>query len=290
MLQKINRKSLLYKSNVEYADYGLNHIEGCSHGCKFPCYAYMMKKRCGIVKSYSEWISPKIVGNAMELLNKELPKLKNKIHCVFLCFSSDPFMYKQPEVIKLTLEILEKLNTYGIRSTIITKGIYPKELINTNKYNSLNEYGSTIVSLSEEYRKKFEPGAAPIKKRIEALKKLHQDGLKTWVSMEPYPTPNIVKQDIKNILESISFVDKIVFGRWNYNSLISGQIGVKDFYNSMANYVIKFCKDRNIDVYIKDGTITQKILPSKDKELFSLNKYIEHNKFQPSETAIFKIA
>lgn len=290
MLQKINRKSLLYKSNVEYADYGLNHIEGCSHGCKFPCYAYMMKKRCGIVKNYNEWISPKIVGNAMELLDKELPRLKNKIHCVFLCFSSDPFMYKQPEVIKLTLKILEKLNTYGIRSTIITKGIYPKELVNASKYNSLNEYGSTIVSLSEEYRKKFEPGAAPIKNRIESLKELHKSGLKTWVSMEPYPTSNIVKQDIKTILESISFVDKIVFGRWNYNSAISNQIGVKEFYNSMANYVIKFCKDRNIDVHIKDGTITQKILSINDKDFFSLNKYIRYNEFQPSDTAIFKIA
>ena len=35
-MQKIKRKTLLYKSGVEYADYCLNHVEGCSHGCKFP--------------------------------------------------------------------------------------------------------------------------------------------------------------------------------------------------------------------------------------------------------------
>src|SRR4030043_443936 len=94
-LLKIQRKSLLYKSEVEYADFCLNHVEGCSHGCKYPCYAYMMKRRCGIVKTYEEWCRPKIVSNALELLDKEIPKYKNKIKYVHLCFSTDPFMYKQ---------------------------------------------------------------------------------------------------------------------------------------------------------------------------------------------------
>ena len=43
-------------------------------------------------------------------------------------------------------------------------------------------------------------------------------GVKTWVSMEPYPTPNLVKQDIDSILDRIAFADKIVFGKMNYNS------------------------------------------------------------------------
>jgi len=64
-LKKIKRKTLLYKSGVEYADYGLNHVEGCSHGCRYPCYAMMLKKRTGQVKTYDEWIQPKIVGNAL---------------------------------------------------------------------------------------------------------------------------------------------------------------------------------------------------------------------------------
>ncbi|MEK7375887.1 MAG: radical SAM protein, partial [Candidatus Margulisiibacteriota bacterium] len=73
-MKSIKRKSLLYKSGVEYADYCLNHVEGCSHGCKYPCYAFMMKKRCGVVKTYEEWCQPKIVSNAIELLDEEIPK------------------------------------------------------------------------------------------------------------------------------------------------------------------------------------------------------------------------
>ena len=39
--------------------------------------------------------------------------------------------------------------------------------------------------------------------------------------MEPYPTPNVISQDLNEILEEISFVDSIDFGHWNYSSLIS---------------------------------------------------------------------
>ena len=46
----ISRSSLLYKSKVEYADFCINHVEGCSHGCTFPCYAFMMAKRFGKIK------------------------------------------------------------------------------------------------------------------------------------------------------------------------------------------------------------------------------------------------
>ena len=67
---KIKRKSLLYKSGVEYADFCLNHVEGCSHGCKFPCYAFNMAKRFGKVQTYAEWIKPKLVENSLELLDK----------------------------------------------------------------------------------------------------------------------------------------------------------------------------------------------------------------------------
>ncbi|ACM61098.1 hypothetical protein B0S90_2344 [Caldicellulosiruptor bescii] len=106
----IERKNLLYKSAVEYADYTINHVLGCSHGCRYPCYTYLMNKRFGKIKSYSEWIQPRVVTNTLELLNKELPKIHDKIDHVNLCFSTDPFMFGQPHISKLSLEIIEILN------------------------------------------------------------------------------------------------------------------------------------------------------------------------------------
>jgi len=212
----ILRNSLLYKSKVEYADYCINHVEGCSHGCTFPCYAFMMAKRFGKVKSYAEWKKPKIVKNALQLLDKEIPKYKHDIKFVHLCFTTDPFMYQYPEVEEMTLKILNKLNVNGIRCNVLTKGIYPKDLINTNKYSKENEYGITLVSLDKNFKERFEPCSAPYMGRIKALKRLHDAGLKTWVSMEPYPNPNMVRQNLLNVLKEISFVDNIIFGKLNY--------------------------------------------------------------------------
>jgi len=269
MIPQIKRKTLLYKSGVEYADFCINHVEGCAHGCTFPCYAMMMKIRCGVIKNYREWLKPKIVGNALELLDKEIPKYKHKIKFVHLCFSTDPFMYKYPEVADLTLKIIERLNKDNIRSVVLTKGIYPKVLVNTEKYGKNNEYGITIVSLDKVFKKRFEPYSAPYKDRIKSLKYLHDKGLKTWISMEPYPTPNLAKQDLRKILKGVSFVDKIIFGKLNYNgeSSQSGYNG--DFYHGCAELVIDFCKNKGIEYHIKYGT--QKKDNRKTEKIFAKN-------------------
>ena len=91
-MEIIRRKTMLYKTGVEYGDYTMNHVQGCAHGCLYPCYAYMLSKRFGKVKSREEWCNPKLVENTLELLDTEIPKLKNKIRSVQLCFTTDPFM------------------------------------------------------------------------------------------------------------------------------------------------------------------------------------------------------
>lgn len=249
------RKSLLYKTGVEYGDYTINHVQGCAHGCKYPCYAMMMAKRFGKAKTYEEWCTPKICSNALEILDKEIPKLKSKIKSVHLCFTTDPFMYKYKEIGDLSIKILRKLNEFNIKCTVLTKGVLPIELAKLSKEN---EYGITLISLNEKFRKEMEPNSAPYKKRIDSLKKLHKKGFKTWVSIEPYPTPNIIDQDFDKILESVSFTDKIIFGRLNYNKLVTSYKGYKEYYNDLAKKVISFCKKNKKKYHIKDGTLTLK--------------------------------
>ena len=186
-----------------------------------------------------------------------------------MCFSTDPFMCKYPEVADLTLKIIERLNKDNIRCTVLTKGIYPKVLVNTKKYGENNEYGITLVSLGEGFKKEFEPYSAPYKDRIKALKYLQGKGLKTWISMEPYPTPNLVKQDLRKILKVVSFVDKIIFGKLNYN-VESNQSGYNgDFYQGCADIVIEFCKKNDIEYHIKYGT--QKKDDRKTEKIFVKN-------------------
>lgn len=253
-MKTIKRVSLLYKTGVEYGDYTINHVQGCAHGCKYPCYAMMMARRFGKAKSYEEWCEPKLVENALDILDKEIPKLKNDIKSVQLCFSTDPFMYGYKEVSDMSLAIIRKLNDNGIKCTTLTKGVLPIELA---QLSERNEYGITLVSLSEDFRKTMEPNTAPFDERITALENLHNAGCKTWVSIEPYPTPNIFEQDLQEILNKISFVDKIIFGRLNYNKEVTAYKKHKEFFNFCAHQVIDFCNANNIAYHIKNGTITE---------------------------------
>jgi len=249
----IERKTMLYLTGVEYGDYTMNHVLGCAHGCQYPCYAFLMKKRFGQITSYGDWIQPYLVSNTLEILEKEIPRLKDRIKSVHLCFTTDPFMYEYDEVKGMSLSAIKKLNDAGIKCTILTKGLLPAVLA---EYSKDNEYGITLISLNESYREKIEPGAASYHARLDALRKLHELGCKTWVSVEPYPTPNIIEQDLSTILENISFTDKIIFGRTNYNKKISSYKTHREFYNKLSRQIIDYCTDLNIEYHIKKGTIT----------------------------------
>ena len=250
----IERKSMLYKTGVEYGDYTMNHVLGCSHGCKYPCYAFALKKRFGQVPTYEQWLQPYLVSNTLELLDREIPRLRDEIESVELCFTTDPFMYEYNEIAEMSKAAIRRLNAAGIRCSVLTKGILPVDLA---EYAPENEYGITLITLDETYRENMEPHAAPCADRLSALRALHDRGCSTWVSIEPYPTPNMIEQDLHEILEAVSFADKIIFGRLHYNKIVSAYPEHKQFYNERAKEVIEFCEQHGIAYHIKKGTITE---------------------------------
>jgi DNA repair photolyase len=259
----MRRKSLLYESRVEYGGWTVNHVQGCSHGCRYPCYAMMLAKRTGRVSSYEDWCSPCLVENALELLESELPRLSHKISSVHFSFTTDPFMYDVSqagpfeEVVELTLSLIRRLNSAGIRVTTLTKGVYPERLIEElDLLSPQNQYGISVVSFDEGFREEWEPGAAPVASRIASAKRLAEAGAKTWASIEPYPTPNIdqTSLDIHPLLEAISFATKVVFGRWNYNRRVSAYPGAQGHYERIAEDVAAWCAHGGSTLHIKSGT------------------------------------
>ena len=245
---------MLYQTGVEYGDYTMNHVLGCTHGCRYPCYAFMLKKRFGQIKDYDEWLEPILVSNTLELLDAEIPKLKGRIQSVQLCFTTDPFMQGYPEVTQMSVAAIRKLNDAGIKCTTLTKGLLPMELA---ELSPENEHGITLITLDESYREQMEPWAVPCVDRLAALKRLHDAGCITWVSMEPYPTPNMIEQDIHELLEEVSFVDRIIFGRTNYSRVASSYKDHRKFYNECASEVVSFCQEHGIDYHIKKKTTTE---------------------------------
>lgn len=243
-METIVRKTLLYRSALGF--YGVNHVQGCAHGCRYPCYAYKLASQHGRVRDYAEWCRPKLVANALELLENELGRLKRKPESVHLCLSTDPFMTGYPEVGEMSLKIIARINAHGIPCSVLTKGILPPDLADRVRFRSDNTYRISLISLDEDFRRKWEPQTAPYRDRIQALKYLHDRGCHTEVHMEPYPTPNMLKQDLAAILETVAFVDAVYFSGWNYNPEAGQYPGRKAFYAGQIRIVEEFCARRRI--------------------------------------------
>jgi DNA repair photolyase len=242
-METIRRKSLLYRSGLGF--WCLNHVQGCAHGCRYPCYASLMARRYGRAKDEADWRRPRLVENAVELLERELSGKRERLDIVHLCLTTDPFMVGYPEVTASSLAVIERLNAHGVRASVLTKGILPPELAGP-RFDRRNVLGISLVSLDEGFRERFEPGAAPYAARIAALERLHAAGCRTLVHVEPYPTPNVVKQDIREMLEAVSFVDELYFGGWNYSAL-AGAFGDRHaFYREQGRVVRAFCREHRI--------------------------------------------
>jgi DNA repair photolyase len=244
-LDPIERKSLLYKSGLGF--YCVNHVLGCTHGCRYPCYAYLMARHHGRVRDYAEWCHPRIVANALELLDRELSRRRVLPDCVHLCLTTDPFMVDHPEVGAMSLAIIERLNRSGIPCSLLTKGTLPAELTDRRRFPCDNTHGISLVSLDDAFRREWEPGSAPYAERIAALQRLHDAGLRTLVHVEPYPTPSIFEQDLSEILAQVKFVDHMFFGGWNYNSRVSQDRATEAFYRRQSTTVRRFCAQHGIN-------------------------------------------
>ncbi len=260
----IERKSLLYRSKVEYGGWTANHVQGCGHGCRYPCYAMMLAKRTGRIRTYEEWMQPRPVSNAEALLDTELRRFGHRVDNVHFSFTTDPFMYDsasragRPEICNLTLRLLLRLDEAGIPATTLTKGVYPLEVSAGNRLHPLNRYGISLVSLSDGFRSRWESGAASPSDRIASLEAIARAGRRTWVSIEPYPTPNIDPSAdcVEKLLEAVGFADVIVFGKWNYSRLATEFDREHGFYADIAARVRSWCMHRDKTLHVKKGTPT----------------------------------
>jgi DNA repair photolyase len=243
-METITRKTLLYKSGLGF--YCINHVQGCSHGCRYPCYAFMMARTHGRAKTFSDWCRPQLVANAAELLTRELSRRKEKPDRIHLCLTTDPFMAGYPEVTEMSLKLIGIINAAGIPCSLLTKGILPRELSDRKRFPMDNRHEISLISLSEDFRKQWEPGTEPSRARILALKYLHDHGCRTMVHIEPYPTPNLIKQNLEELLTAVEFADHIYFSGWNYNPRVREYPRFQDFYREQASLVRRFCGERGI--------------------------------------------
>ena len=176
---------------AEYAKYACNFYKGCSHTC-----TYCFNNRWGwgdVPKLKSCFKSEE---HALEVFEKELkanlPELQK--HGLFFTFTSDPFLEK---TLKLNSRAMSMAAFFGVPVKVLTKmaisldGLKRMDPSNLQIIKDFIAFGFTLTGHDE-----LEPGASTNAERIEAMKKLHEAGFRTWASIEP-----II--DIKSSVEMI---------------------------------------------------------------------------------------
>lgn len=244
-IQEINSKTIISKSNLPGSDFSINPYIGCMHSCIY-CYARFMKRFSGHIDEWGSFVDVKI--NAGQLISERDYRIKGKI--VFFSSVTDPY---QPIETKYQLmpKILEKILPLEPKISIQTKSHIVLRDISIIKRFLDCEVGFTIITLDDNVRKEIEPFASTIQERIQGLKELKKNNIKTYVFIGPI-LPTITNwREI--IYETSEFVDYYMFENLN----ISGAIwhSIKCWLNNKHFSVLQ----KYEDIYFSQNSFWENI-------------------------------
>lgn len=268
----IQVKDYVTKSNLPASDYVINPYVGCPHACKY-CYACFMKRFTGHNEEWGSFIDIKYCDKP---INKK--RLENK--SVFLSSVTDCYN-RFEEKYEITRNILEQLVDVNCALSISTKSdLILRDIDLLKKCKNLT-VSMSINTLDEEFKNDMD-NADSIKNRLNALQKLHENGIKTVLFMSPI-FPEIT--DFRSIIErSREFIDEYWFENLNlrggYKKVILSYIGEKcpeliglynDIYNckktmyweSLADEIEEYCNKnsiRHINYFYHSKLVKKKLL------------------------------
>jgi DNA repair photolyase len=227
---------------LEYSPLAFNAYKSCSHGCIY-CYCPAIFRNKSRVEFHNE-IDQK--EKPIERLKDEVSKWKHKKQQVLLSFVGDPYA---PEDCKnrYTRKALEILLSNGFPVSILSKGgkRILKDLDIFIKYKNKIKVGATLTMITGGDSKHFEPKAAVPRDRMETLKELHKNGIRTWVSLEPV----LDTQATLNLIQKThSYVDEYKIGRWNHSKDASENIDWRKFLYD----AVKLLRKYKCNFYVKN--------------------------------------
>lgn len=231
----------------EYSPLACNLYMGCTHGCKY-CFAPACMK-----KSPEEWHDSARARseNVLELFEKDCAKLAKDGRTderVLFSFLSDPYQPLEGEL-HLTRRALEIAERYGIKCDVLTKGRYG---LVCDDLPLMARTGTRLgVSLSfcnDSLREKWEPFASSVASRQMLLRKAHDLGIFTWVSVEPVIDPNEALGAIRSVFAD---VDLFKVGKLNHNKEIEETV---DWPRFRAD-VIELLESHGCKYFIKDDLL-----------------------------------
>jgi DNA repair photolyase len=192
----------------EYSPLALNIYLSCTHHCK---YCYAPKCRYQTEDEYFRMPYPR--SGISSKLEAELKKSGTPTSQVLLSFIGDVYCETHDNN-AATRECLEILLSYKVPVAILTKG--GKRCLNDmdlfQKFGPHIQIGTTLTFDNDADSLEWESGAAAPSERLETLKTLHDNGIRTFASFEPVIIPG---QSLNLMRRSLDAVDVFKVGKLN---------------------------------------------------------------------------
>lgn len=228
----------------EYSPLALNYIKGCDHGCAY-CYVPKMMKRFD-----SGYVHSNVYIKEEKYLLREIKSSARK-HAdspvqVFLSFLTDPYSHFNKET-KLTRRVLEILLEHRIPVSILSKGGYNvlDDLDIIKEFGQNIQVGGSLTFTDAQDSLKWEKNAALPADRFDALRILHEAGIRTWASLEPVIIP---EQSLAIMEMTHSYVDGFKIGKLNHFQKYEDRFDWTKFLND----AIAIMRKHNKLFYVKN--------------------------------------
>jgi DNA repair photolyase len=251
-IAEVDINNALSRSGLPDLDYALNPYIGCVHGCLY-CYAKMYTRFRNVVESWGYIVIVK--RNLIDVLSREVKRFRKGV--VGLGTITDGY---QPieAIYKLSRKSIEILVENGFRVSIQTKSsLILRDLEILKRYRDLIDIGITITSTSNtSLIKLLEPFSSPPTARIETLKRLSNEGIKTWIFYGPViPGYNDGIDEILKIIslaketKSMLYIDKLRVKRfmWSNKHLrLIAKLSIEYNWEKFYENILELCRDEGI--------------------------------------------
>lgn len=176
VLREVRCRSVLNRTAI--SDYSLNAYGGCTHGCAY-CYARFMQRFQPHEEPWGAYVDVKV--NAPEALARQVRRAEPG--SVFVSSACDAYQEAERHY-RLTRRCCEILLDAGFHVSVLTKSDLVLRDLDLFRGRTVR-IGVTITTPDEDVAAAWEPGAAPVARRLEVLRQAKAAGLATSVMLGP---------------------------------------------------------------------------------------------------------
>ena len=184
--------------------YSMNMYQGCEHGCIY-CYSRNSHEFWGFSAGLDFERKILVKKDAPKLLENLLKKKSWKAHTIVMSGNTDCYQPAEQKF-QLTKQCLEVFLKYKHPVGIITKNaliLRDIEILRALAKDNLIAVNISITSLSEDTRRILEPRTATIKRRLQTVKELSDNGIPVNVMLAPI-IPSINSHEILPMAKAVS--------------------------------------------------------------------------------------